>query len=730
MSTLNRRHFLQAAGSTLAAIGLSQFDFLAQADRTARVLAQSTPRKLALLVGINDYPDPISSLAGCLTDVDLQRELLVHRFGFNPKDILVVSDKESLTPTRQNILTAFETHLIQQAKRGDVVVFHYSGHGSLVLDSSPQPLFKNDQGQGINGTIVPRDRVTANPTQVQDIMGHTLFLLMSALQTEDITAVLDSCHSGGGTRGNLVFRATPSRSSARLDDPQMATPSPEELAYQQHWLSRLQLTEATFHQKRSQIAKGVAIGSATYNQYAADAPFSGFTAGAFTYLLTRYLWQQTANESLERMFVNLSRSTKDVAYASGVEQDPIYEVNPQSNAQKPVYCLTHTTPAAEAVVTEVSKDNIQFWLGGVSSRSLDATGADAIFTLIDRSGKALGDIQLSDRQGLVGTGKLSQGNANAVQPGLFLRERVRGVPNDLKLRIGLDRSLGKNRSAAQTGLKALSRIAATLVEPHIPVDYILGRLTPEALSHAQHLKVSDLPSVGSVGLFTAGLVPISATFGQPEETVEAAIARLRPRFKSLLAGRILQLAVGGESSEGLQVSTAVVPKGSSTAVTPHARQFKSGTEFQVKVRNHTDQNLHVAVLLIGSSGNLTVLYPYWDAPEDADLIAPQQELVTPQSGDGYQFILKGVGFLEVLVLASSRPLRNTLKAIQTIAKDRGIAARSPLPLKEDTSLDVVGALLGDLDRNARDADVEVKSSKQAVDTQQLAATSTILEVVP
>ena len=42
-----------------------------------------------------------------------------------------MTDKQA---TRQGILTTFEEHLIKQAKPGDVVVFHFSGHGSQVED--------------------------------------------------------------------------------------------------------------------------------------------------------------------------------------------------------------------------------------------------------------------------------------------------------------------------------------------------------------------------------------------------------------------------------------------------------------------------------------------------------------------------------------------------------------------------------------------------------------------
>ena len=326
MPSINRRHFLQFAGSTLASIGLSQLDLFRQgvhdsASRYGRVLAQSTPRKLALLVGVNDYPGEISNLQGCLTDVELQRELLVHRYGFNPKDILIVSDNEALKPNRETILEAFKTHLIAQAKPGDVVVFHFSGHGSLVRDPKPlSELIVNENGtlkrvqnkSQLNGTLVPFDRATANPDQVQDIMGQSLFLLTYRLNTDNVTIVLDSCHSGGGTRGNVLFRAV----GSRMDGKNYASPSPGELEFQKQLIKDAGLSESDVKKLRSQgIAKGVAIGSANYDQLAADAPFDGgaFYAGAFTYLLTRYLWQQSVNESTGTVFVSLARATPEVS---------------------------------------------------------------------------------------------------------------------------------------------------------------------------------------------------------------------------------------------------------------------------------------------------------------------------------------------------------------------------------------------------------------------------------
>lgn len=72
---------LLKGGAAVTGLGLSQ---LAQADKLGKVLAKNTPRKLAFLVGINNYPDD-GALRGYVNDVQLIGNLLVHRFGFQPK---------------------------------------------------------------------------------------------------------------------------------------------------------------------------------------------------------------------------------------------------------------------------------------------------------------------------------------------------------------------------------------------------------------------------------------------------------------------------------------------------------------------------------------------------------------------------------------------------------------------------------------------------------------------
>jgi hypothetical protein len=380
MYRISRRHLLQFAGSTLATLGLSQLNIQRKAESYGKVLAQSTPRKLALLVGINQYP--LQPLQGCLNDMELQRQLLIHRFGFNPKDIYTLTDEKA---TRQGILEAFEEHLIRQAKPGDVVVYHYSGHGSRVFDPNPIVVEPGNNG-GLNGTFVPVN--SSLPSEqggvVEDIMGHTLFLLMLALKSENFTAVLDSCYSGGATREIQV--------RARDNKDKKVQVSPTEKSYQEQWLSQLKLSREDFVKLyRTGVAKGVVLAATNPEQTAIDMRFNGFYVGTFTYLLTQYLWQQT------------STPEKAIAYAvenvpKDFNQTPRYEVKVNSGYERqPIYLSNPSSPAADAVVTSVKGNQVTLWLGGVNPAVIKAVEKGTVFTIIDAKGGSSGRVTLQSR---------------------------------------------------------------------------------------------------------------------------------------------------------------------------------------------------------------------------------------------------------------------------------------------------------------------------------------------
>lgn len=730
MSRIKRRHFLQFTGATLASLGLSQLDFITQAERTARVLAQPTGRKLALLVGIGQYPTGISTLPGCLTDVEMQYELLRHRYGFQHSDILMLSDITSEKPTRSNILAAFEEHLIKQAKPGDVVVFHYSGHGSLVSD--PQPL----DDKKLNGTLIPAD---CTLDQRNDIMGRTLFLLSSQVQTDYFTMVLDSCHSGGGTRGNQIVRALP---QVRFSGNSPTPPSEAELQYQQTQLQKLGWSAAEFQARRIQgIAKGVALGSAQKEQLAVDARFGDFNAGAFSYLLTRYLWQLPGSEPLNISFDRLALITQELA--GGNPQVPLKDVVPgKPFDQQPIYQLAAARPTAEAVVREIKPDGqLVFWLGGVSSRSLDGFQSGSVFSLLDDQGQAIGEIEQTNRAGLVGYGKLKSGKMPPV--GTLLREKLRNLPTDLSLKVGLDESLGAARNTIAQELKKLPRIQVVPVNQRGAVDFIIGRITDAARQAGTFRGVNIAQPNGSVGLFTSVNAPIANSFGGLDELPQRIVDRLRPQLKMLLARQLLSLTLNGEASQ-LKVAVDLKSRqggnvqvlsrggtrsvGAQTAPQPHA----ANSVVDINVINQEAKPIYLAVLSIGDDAVMTVLHPAsWDSPESAAIVKPKTTTTVPMAVYG------PAGFFEVLVITSASPLRDTLRGLQTIAQGRRLASGTPITFdgktrsaddSEDSVVQTTRALVSDITTRAgaRRAD---GGMNRGLDPKQAGVFSAILQVV-
>jgi hypothetical protein len=751
---MKRRHFLQAAGTTLTTIGLSQLDFLVKADRTHQVLAQPGSRKLALLVGINAYTGGINPLNGCLSDVEMQYELLRYRYGFNPSDILLLSDDTSKKPTRTNILTAFEEHLIKQAKPGDTVIFHYSGHGALVIDNEPIPEFMVG-GKGFNGTLIPMDTSYNNRN---DIMGKTLFLLSSQVNTENFTMILDSCHSGGGTRGKHTVRALTRRNKSEPD----AQPSTEEIKYQDQQLSKLGWDRKKLLQLRTKgIAKGIAIGSAKPNQLAVDASFEGFSAGALTYLLTRYLWQlpgqedlittpketKTLPEDITTTFNRLALITQEIAAASGNPQQPVKQEAPGSPlAAAPVYNLAATSPCAEGVIRKIDPSNqkepIEFWLGGVSETSLKGFAPGSLFTMIDKKGTAIGEIEQTSRAGLVGYGKLKSGIAPT--PGTLLREKLRNLPSEITLTIGLDDSLGSDRDALATALKGIPQVAVVPVNQRGPVNFIVGRLTDEARKSGKVRGTTISQPNNSIGLFTAGYEPIDSNlFGRLGESAESVAARLRPKFKMFLAREYLTRMINGNASQlNVDVSfkaiatgnTQVLSKGGTRSIisaAPEAYKIDRNNppRLDIVLTNQEKNAIYMSAIQIGTDGVMTILHPSnWSAPESSAVINP---------GDTKNIELEitpPAGFFEVLVITSASPLRDTLKGLQTIARGRGLdnsylsfdGSNRSVDDSEDSIVGLSRNLVEDLTRGLSPAGV---TKSRGLNPQQSAVFSSIIQVV-
>jgi len=88
--------------------------------------------KKALLIGINRYQIPGSDLRGCVNDVKNLAAALVEFYGFAKADIETLTDVAATKKAMQDGMRK----LIKGGRKGDVLVLHYSGHGSNVPDKN------------------------------------------------------------------------------------------------------------------------------------------------------------------------------------------------------------------------------------------------------------------------------------------------------------------------------------------------------------------------------------------------------------------------------------------------------------------------------------------------------------------------------------------------------------------------------------------------------------------
>ena len=176
--------------------------------------ADQPGRRLALLVGISQYErledgkpsrqPPDWWNLNCRNDVDRLKELLVRKFQFRPADVRVLTDGAA---TRRGIEDAFRDHLIRQARPGDVVYFHYSGHGQQIEDDN------DDEIDGLDESLVTADYKSQSAKDGYDtnLRDDTIRELLKQLKGRmtgragepegSITLTFDCCFSGTATRG-------------------------------------------------------------------------------------------------------------------------------------------------------------------------------------------------------------------------------------------------------------------------------------------------------------------------------------------------------------------------------------------------------------------------------------------------------------------------------------------------------------------------------------------------
>jgi len=158
----------------------------------------------ALLIGSETF-----GLSGCDADVALMREVLTLR-QFDEVKVLTNMDA-----TRKGILAGFEW-LITASTAHDAAVVYYSGHGGRL----PLPDWEARQAAGRDAFaqfIVPYDMAQTTAADFRGLLSVELSELQSRLtaNTDNVTTILDCCHSGLMSRDASLIPKAVSRDFPR-----------------------------------------------------------------------------------------------------------------------------------------------------------------------------------------------------------------------------------------------------------------------------------------------------------------------------------------------------------------------------------------------------------------------------------------------------------------------------------------------------------------------------------
>ncbi len=174
--------------------------------------ADGTSNLYALLIGVDHYlpnrlPDGsyYASLGGCVRDILHVEAFLRRKLSLSQKHVFKLTASNSggrepleppeQWPTYENMVSALK-RLTERAQAGDHLYIHYSGHGGRAGTLLPE----RKGADGIDEALVPTDIGSTEARYLRDIeLAHLLNTMVEKGLV--VTVVLDSCHSGGLTRG-------------------------------------------------------------------------------------------------------------------------------------------------------------------------------------------------------------------------------------------------------------------------------------------------------------------------------------------------------------------------------------------------------------------------------------------------------------------------------------------------------------------------------------------------
>lgn len=232
--------------------------------------------KQAVLIGIN-YKGTNAALSGCINDTHNVKKMLLEQYGYEEKNIKMLTDETEIKPTRDNIITTLiDLALELNTNDTNEVWIHYSGHGAYVPD------LNGDELDGQDEVLVPID-YHQNGMITDDMIKYILKKINRKL---NVMIVFDCCHAG--TLADLPY------------------------SYRNE--------KETFNKSNSSLVPNVImISGCKDDQTSADAKMNGKWSGALTHCMLKCL--ERNNYTVSNF--ELLKDVRDMLKVEGFEQYPV-----------------------------------------------------------------------------------------------------------------------------------------------------------------------------------------------------------------------------------------------------------------------------------------------------------------------------------------------------------------------------------------------------------------------
>ncbi|MGH9461910.1 MAG: caspase family protein [Vicinamibacteria bacterium] len=623
------------------------------------VAASAGQQKLALLVGIDEYR-AVNDLNGCLNDVQNMKVLLRDKFGFEEANIMVLRNEKA---TRRAIIEAFQTHLIAKAQRGDIVVFHYSGHGSQMKDAS------KDEPDAYDETIVPHDSRTVRVFDIPDDSINALLRLLSD-KTDNVTVILDSCHSGTAVRASGKVRT--------VDKDEREPPPPDSFATG---------TRGTVEAEggwRPEDAKYVLLSGSRSNQLSHEFFVDGKSHGAFTYFFTKEV-REAQGEVTYRDVMDKTIGHVNARYPS---QEPQIEGTLADNY---VFGDESDVPQNYVLASPMRGDRVLLKAGqiqGLTTGSVYEVYAPGTKDF-EPPARPLAKVELTRVDPFSAEGTILSGGP--------IKEAARAVERqhryvDRKLRIyykDLPESETLKRIKTELDLVAFIEPVSEELDYHLLLEERDGAIVTEG---GDPTEISPRVSIAEPNVVERVVDQVSQW------------ARWFNVLSIANASTDLEIKVGIKRADGQETRSLFDNSAQVSA------EFGEGEIFEVWVENLTNDDVYLAVLGLSTDGSIALVYPA--APGAQEVLAAKgtwrKNLVTtlPPNRDTVKDVIKVFATLEPvdfsplmqdpvranvpgssddpLVQLLAQALRGVTRGVQRVELDNWVTAERVIQVKRQT----------------------------------------------